>query len=1102
MKIFSLWNPNGLNRSKWDFLVSRISGICDLVFFTESHDNECISDDNWNFIYNSAPNAGVCIAHYYSVAISDVWKSDDGRVITCVLNDGGSPVKVFLGYWPAGETRLRRDFNRKYGRLISSADMVLGDFNWVENQIRDSTWTRPRPSAGLDQLLSGMIDPAVIKLSESDGLFTNRHLGAQSRIDRVYVRPPIKVEYLNNLDFYSSEGHCPVLYKWVHQSDPMPQEWSLRPSLFTSRSARSELRLALDETVPGETETGLNYLQRVKQTTQAVQKRLLRDKQKWIYRAKDLIKKVPKSSPARAVLESQLRTLGTINKEKKALLASKQWTLSNECPDAMLTRLLKASKAKSVVSEIRHPVSGQIETDPELILDGFHHFYNNLYQSVPYSKAHLDTFLDDWHPVADQNKIDQLSLAFTKDELDSALGQMKDLKAPGCGGMPALPFKLLPVEGETRLLNTLNECMRTGQLPDHWKTGQIVTLFKKGDKLEIANRRPITLLETEYKILAKMVANRLNPLLPELIHQDQVGFIPGRIIFDNVLMAHEILRRDQKFAINVDFQKAYDSVSHNAIFDVLSHLGLPVPFVNLIKGMISGSKARVRNGSGVSEWFPIERGVKQGCPLAPLLFALVIEPLANRVRKSNTGTLLGTLRQSILLYADDIFLFAANSLQQRLQLQILEEFRLATGLTMNRDKSFHISSHNEDLGIPRHPQAGFKYLGFWFDFDGLADKSQEYVAKIEQAVQQWQFFSWNTRRKASILKCYVFSKIWYYTFIADMDHTVTKLDKLAKDFLWKNRWDGKVTRRVKMRQERTQVSTDDGGLGLFDLSARFKAQKVWIANLIFTRPTKIGSVWKHLYSFSEDNQVGLTGHPHPLVSSVWDSYQQVPGHHRKSYDKDPDDPNAPDHAYIGDLKGWSLLFSPAKGPIRTERQQRLLDRKNVDLLQVFKNVKRWIRDVNLRDFIWNLCHGTLWYDREKKCPCGETRSLEHTFFTCAKTNQVHPWYDGTTHLHQSAYKGVWDEEHVFKHLATCRSVVSLSITVSLLRSLWISREAPQPSKRIFKESLQSAMVAQWYYAKHHPDYRFIPLNLLQRFNDRWHGLFKVSQCEIPTLIGC
>ena len=374
MKFFSLWNPNGLNQSKWDFLMSRLSGLCDLVFFTESHERINLCAPNWDFINNGASNAGVCIAHQQSILIRDVWKSDDGRVITCVILQHGTPVKVFLGYWPASGPQARHRFNQRYGHLISSADMVLGDFNWAEDQHRDSTWTRARPSAGIEQYLAGAIDPALSKIANSDGLFTNRHLNAVSRIDRVYIRPPLKVEYLNNLDFYSADGHCPVVYNWVHQSDRMPQEWRLRPSLFTSRSARVELRQSLTLALSEATETGVRYLERVKSATQLVQQRLLRAKQRWIYRAKDLIKRVPRHTQARVALDEELKTLGAINKEKKCLLAGKQWTISNECPDAMLTRLLKASSAKSEVTEIRHPVSGQITTDPDRILDGFHHF--------------------------------------------------------------------------------------------------------------------------------------------------------------------------------------------------------------------------------------------------------------------------------------------------------------------------------------------------------------------------------------------------------------------------------------------------------------------------------------------------------------------------------------------------------------------------------------------------------------------------------------------------------------------------------------------------------------------------------------------------------
>ena len=695
--------------------------------------------------------------------------------------------------------------------------------------------------------------------------------------------------------------------------------------------------------------------------------------------------------------------------------------------------------------------------------------------------------MEDWTPETPQGDINKIVNPFTMEELEAAFKQMKDLKAPGMNGMPALPFKLLPKQGHKNLLAKFNELLETGMIPEEWKQGEIITLFKKGDILEIGNRRPITLLQTEYKILSKLITNRLNLLMPSLIHEDQVGFIPERIIFDNVLVAHEVLQREEKYAISVDFEKAYDSISHDAIYMVLQHLKFPEQFINLVRGMIAGSKARIRNGEHYSEFFDVLRGVKQGCPLSPLLFALVIEPLANRIRKHSIGASLGNIFQAIILYADDIFLFAANPEDQLKQIEILDNFYLATGLKMNKQKSLHISSHDNELNIPVCPETGFKYLGFWMNKLGLMDKTDDIMNKICDAVERWKYFSWNTRQKASVLQTYIMSKIWFYSFILNMENAIPRLVKLRKEFLWQNSFNGKTTQRTKQSQIRSEVSRANGGLGLSNLSARFQAQHAWIINMCFVKSNKIKNIWRELYGLDKNNLESTKGSPHKLYLGYLNSYKKLP------LDERPNGPNG------SMLKDWTLSLSGKEEevPIRTKRQERLLKDLDVDLIKMFLNVKKRIKDVTIRDFCWNLSNGTLYYKRGGKCPCGAVRNTEHILFSCNRLNNINQWY--SPQLKNEAIAATWTEKDVFKTIQTSKSSLTIALYVCLLKAIWLNKDCPSPTNRIFKETLQDTMLSEWFFAKYHPDYNFIPENIMTRFETSWGPLTKMSKSNIPIL---
>lgn len=1091
-----LWNPNGLNQEKWAKIQAKIQGLVipKIYFFTESHViKNLMLPKTLKLIQNPNRYYGVAIIHSNSISVTDIWRSDDGRVLTCIINTKDQTIHVFLGYWPATSEKDRKQFNEKYKDMACAADLILGDFNSVEKTKRDSNWSRNHSSPGFEQMIINKIDPAVEHIKNSDGLYTNRHLGKTSRIDRAYASPNITIRYINNLDFSSNNSHCPVLYNiGLGNSQKKKFHWKLIPGLFQSREARTNLKKALSKITYSETDSTLEYLHKVKEVVMKVQKKSLKEKKKWIYRVKDLMKRIPKFDKRRKEMEAALKEMGNLNLEKKRLMAGKKWTLHNECPNSMLTRILKSQKTNAFVKTIRHPKTDKVVDTPVEVMDAFHVFYQNLYKKKEIDHSILKRFLEGWSPEIDASALSNLSNSFTLEELYKAFKQMKDLKAPGMSGIPALPFKLLPEDGLIKLLNLYNEILVSGVLPNEWKRGEVITLFKKGDVLEIRNRRPITLLETEYKILSKMITNRLKILMPQLINIDQVGFIPNRIIYDNILVAQEVLSKDKKYTISVDFAKAYDSISHETIYKILEHLNFPPSFTNLVKGMISGSEARIRNGDWLSEFFKVDSGVKQGCPLSPLLFALAIEPLADYIRKYTTGTSLGDLTQSIILYADDIFLFAANELEQLKQIKILDDFRMASGLTMNKDKSLHISTHSNDLGIPPCGPEGFKYLGFWMNSNGLMDKSKELVNKVRMAVNRWKFFSWNTRQKAAVLQTYVMSKLWYHSFILDMHKSIPDIEKIRKNFLWQNQFDGKISNRTKQRQERTELSRKNGGLGLDDLTARFNAQKAWIIDMCFNRETKIGQIWKELYGISK-TETNISFNTPERVKGYWDNYSKLPAILKPT--------RKPNEVPLVGLKQWTFFLSKASTkPIpSTPRQERLKKDSNVDLIKLFLNVKKSIKDVKTRDFIWNFCNGTLIYDRGKKCPCGKQRNLEHIFFSCRKTNTITDWYKSIPVLYQSANAGQWTEKNILTHLQTSKSPVSLALYIGLIHSLWISRDSPVASKRIFKESFQSIMIAEWYFAKYHPDYILIPTGLTQKFHDRWGQLCKLSKTNIPIL---
>ena len=184
----------------------------------------------------------------------------------------------------------------------------------------------------------------------------------------------------------------------------------------------------------------------------------------------------------------------------------------------------------------------------------------------------------------------------------------------------------------------------------------------------LSNWRPITLLNVDYKILAKVIAKRIESVLPKLIHSDQTGFIKGRFIGQNVRLLNDLLeytdvKKIPGILLFIDFEKAFDTIEWPFIQNVLRHFNFGQVIRKWVSILYSDVENAVINGGYMTNYFKVSRGVRQGCPLSPLLFVLGVEILAQKIRQS-TGCQGIKLPQSveakISQFADDTTLICRD----------------------------------------------------------------------------------------------------------------------------------------------------------------------------------------------------------------------------------------------------------------------------------------------------------------------------------------------------------------------------------------------------------------------------------------------------------
>ena len=163
-------------------------------------------------------------------------------------------------------------------------------------------------------------------------------------------------------------------------------------------------------------------------------------------------------------------------------------------------------------------------------------------------------------------------------------------------------------------------------------------LFKKGDRKQIENYRPLSLACTDYKILAKVITNRIRPTLREIIGTEQQGFVDGGDIIGNVILVKEIIEYcnetdTEAYVLMMDFKKAYDRIDRETIEQTMRKMNYGENILKLIKLLYTGSQATIITNEMKGEYFKTKGGAKQGYTLSPYLFIIALELMAIEIRK-------------------------------------------------------------------------------------------------------------------------------------------------------------------------------------------------------------------------------------------------------------------------------------------------------------------------------------------------------------------------------------------------------------------------------------------------------------------------------------
>ena len=365
--------------------------------------------------------------------------------------------------------------------------------------------------------------------------------------------------------------------------------------------------------------------------------------------------------------------------------------------------------------------------------DAFQHWEGLYSKRILPNECDLSFELNNWLNT-DSLDNDTIMCPVSKDELVKCINSLANNKATGLDDIPNEAYKILNSSSLEFVLFIINECLFSETCPKSWKFGVMTFIHKKGDKGDIKNYRPITLLNHFRKMLEAILWIRLRKWSEDnnIIALCQAGFRERRgcpeqtLVLQHAIDKAKYIKKDVWITF-LDLKNAYDSVSHVGLLYKLMKIGLSPKFVRFIKDWLIGMKCSIFNDR-FERFFTIERGVPQGSILSPFLFNAYINDLALNEEIHNLGVnLTGEYRIGSILYADDTALLSHSQNEAQTQLNIMCQWSLDWGLSIHPGKTeVMVFKFDKNYNKKKEPLClgeniilnfcnSFKYLGIMFD---------------------------------------------------------------------------------------------------------------------------------------------------------------------------------------------------------------------------------------------------------------------------------------------------------------------------------------------------------------------------------------------------
>ena len=830
-----------------------------------------------------------------------IYSNDRILIIKIVINN--APLFVCNAYAPNNDNNIITFLN-DLSALLSDLDpeklVICGDFNSVlDNQldiVSGDPHSEPKVTAFQNFTHVNDIFDSWRLFHDTQKDFTwSRVVRGKliaRRLDYIFTNDVVVDETLEcNISSFPNTDHRGVILKLKTSMSPRgPGTWKMNNSLLKEQNYLDTINLLVDQFENDAQYRNLDpdirwdlLKLKIKEETISYSKARASKKRNHLIRLQvdlDAIDKLLAKHPdehrfvrQRQKILVELEILQNDKIRSSHIRAKEKWIEHGDKNSKFFLNLEKA-KANSKIIPCLELENNITITDQSDIIKAQKEYYEKLYRIdnsiLDATETEIDTFLNNAEtPSLNEEEKNSCEGRVNLDELGRGLRELNNGSSPGLDGLSTEFYKVFWCKIAKLLVSSFNFSFDKGSLSYSQKLA-VITLIHKGKELpknKLSNWRPISLTNTDYKILAKTLALRVVGVIDKIVGKDQCAYVKGRQITDNLRTIDDVIeylkyKNKPGVLLAIDFSKAFDSISRKFMINAFKKFGFGVQFTKWVQIIMSENRSSIGYNGWVSGTFKVERGIRQGCPFSPLAFIIGIEFLALRIRNDHRmkgikiGNDLVDKIIKVILYADDVTLLLKDKEDLKLALDILDRFKDISGLSINRTKSevmwlgSNVNLANEGLGLKWVNET--KILGIFFSNRISTSQNEKNwktrIENVKRIIKTWEKRNLSIIGKICIIKTFLASQFVYVMKTLILPDTVlTEINRIFFRFLWRKR---DCNRKAYEKVKRVVMinNVELGGLRMVDM--RFLQQSFqleWIAKLYKSNSDDLKWTWVPLY---------------------------------------------------------------------------------------------------------------------------------------------------------------------------------------------------------------------------------------------------------------